>query len=281
MLINLLWFGSCFVFTQELISGKNMKNQLKVVCGVLAMALAGQVSAATTWTLGSSYGTISGGVTVSALSNTGGSDTVASSANNAATQTIQAANWVNTWGGIGNADACSSGSYCDTVEGTSPEHSIDNNQRYDMALLSFSSSVKLTQMKLGWSQTDSDVTVMAYTGTGAPTALVGQKYGDLLSAGWSLIGNYADIGTVTKTINAASVFSSYWLVGAYNPLAGGATSGLDVGNDYVKLASVTGCVSGSTGCNPPTTGKVPEPGSLALMGVGILGLIRMRKSRKS
>lgn len=261
--------------------GKKMKNQLKVLSGIVVLALAGQASAATDWILGSNYGAISGGVTVSALSNTGGTDTSSSSANNAATQTIQAATWTNTYGGIYNTDACSSGSYCDLNETISPEHSVDNNQRYDMALLSFSSVVKLTQLKLGWAQNDSDVTVMAYTGAGIPT-LIGKTYSDLASAlsGWTLIGNYSNVGTATAAnINAGGVYSSYWLVGAYNPLVGGSTTGsmLTDSYDYVKLQSVSGCIQGSTGCTPPS--KVPEPGSLALMGVGLLGLLRMRKAK--
>lgn len=253
-----------------------MNNQLKIVCSVLALVAAGQVSAATTWTLASNYGSISPGVTVSAVSNTGGTNNLTNAANNGALQTIQNATWTNTWGGIYNADACSSGSYCDLNESVSPEHSIDNNQRYDMALLTFSSVVKVTDLKLGWTSTDSDVTVMAYTGAGAPT-LIGNKYSDLVSLGWLSIGNYSDLGTTTKAINSGGVFSSYWLIGAYNPLAnpgGGSVTGNSY--DYVKLASVTGCISGTIGCSPPDN-DAPEPGSMALFGLGLLGLVFQRK----
>lgn len=258
-----------------------MKNQLKALTGIVALALAGQTYAATDWILASNYGSISGAVTVTALSNTGGTNNSANAANGGAAQTLQSATWNSQWGGIYNADACSSGSYCDLNESLSPEHAVDNNQRYDMALLSFSSVVKLTQMRLGWFSNDSDVTVMAYTGAGAPS-LIGKTYGQLAAAlsGWTVVGNYGNLGTTTSNINASGVFSSYWLVGAYNPLVNGSNTGsmLTDGFDYVKLASVSGCIQGSTGCNPP--GNVPEPGSLALMGIGLLGLLRMRKATK-
>lgn len=243
-----------------------MKNQIKILGALVALVVAGQASAATNWTL---TGTPSG-VTISALANTGGTNNSTNAANNGALQTIQNASWNTSYAGIANADSCSSGSYCDVNEGNSPEHAIDNNQRYDMALLSFASSVKLTDLKLGWMSGDSDVTVMAYTGVGAPT-LIGKTYNQLVGLGWASIGNYSDLGTATaKAINAGGVYSSYWLIGAYNPLAnpgGGAVTGSS--SDYVKLASVSG-----------VTQQVPEPASLALFGLALLGMLTVRKQQK-
>lgn len=253
-----------------------MKNQFKVLCGVVALVVAGQVSADTTWTLTSA----TPGLTVSAYANTGGIDNAANAANNGALQTIQSAT-VNVYsGGIGitNADA-GTGSYNDNGEGVDPEHAIDNDQRFDMALLSFTSSVKLTSVKLGWYSNDSDITVMAYTGIGDPTSngkLTGNTYDQLVGLGWKSIGNYSDVGTTSaKSINAGGEYSSYWLIGAYNPLAAGTNDGWSIGNDNIKLASVTGVVK------PPSDQKVPEPGSMALFGVALVGLFGLRRQQKS
>lgn len=142
--------------------------------------------------------------------------------------------------GITNNDAYSG----DTNEGKSPEHSIDNEQRYDMALLTFSEMVKLTDLKLGWTTNDSDVTVMAYKGSGKPT-LIGKTFSELVGLGWDSIGNYSDVGTTTKSINDKGVF--FFLLADWR-LQPSRQSGRWRGDqerrktyDYIKLASVSGC----------------------------------------
>jgi len=261
-----------------------MKNHLKVLSGVVALLVAGQVSAATTWTL--NVGSVAGDTSAVTSTSTAWADTGTAGA---LQSQPSGTNFVLYSGGLGinNLNGCASGTTCDVgdLQSVAPEHAIDNNQRYEMVLLTFNAAVKLAQMKMGWAGgADSDVTVMAYTGSGTPT-LSGKAWTLASLTGWSVIGNYADVSTNATNINAGGTYSSYWLIGAYNPLGGSVASGFTTQDDYVKLASVTGCVQGATGsaasgCTT-TTNKTPEPGSLALMGIGLLGLIRMRKARKS
>lgn len=189
--------------------------------------------------------------------------------------------------GVKNQDASGNTLYGDYNDGASPEHSMDNNQRYDSVLFNFSNAVDLNSVTIGWSQTDSDVSVLAYTGTGAcvgsgtcTSNASGIKYADLVNYGWSLIGQYANLAVNTaKSINAGNVASSFWLIGAANSLVGGTTDG---NTDYVKLLALAGdkytptCTPGTPGCGGGGNG-VPEPGTLLLLGAGLLGLSRVRR----
>lgn len=287
---------------QVVFLGMVMKYQCKFLVGALALAVSGEILAAQSWGLVSP--TLPGGVTnIQAYSNTGGTDNTANAAENAKLQTIQNATWYGQsdgWGGIRNADACTGTSTAcanyDWSEVDAPEHAIDNNQRYDMVLVSFDSKVNLQSLTMSYRNNDSDFTVMAYTGSAVDTAgvkasLVGSTYSAL--TGWTVVGNYngADLGSgVTNTTSTTysisstvKTLSSWWLIGAYNPLVGGPTqAGVDHGSaanyDHFKLASVYGCKSTETGCGGGGS-SVPEPGSMALLAVGLLGLVRVRKAR--
>jgi hypothetical protein len=198
--------------------------------------------------------------------------------------------------GYSNCTAGLSGSGLDGSEGVSPEHAMDNNDRVDSIMFTFSEKVNLSSFSAGWVQTDSDYSVLAYTGSGAPT-LAGLSYSQLLSNGWSLIGNYTtgtgngcaptascnnSIGTGAHDF-ANNTYSSYWLIGALNTFVGGDAA--KAGNDYFKLISLAGCTCdnappGTPGCGGGGGGGVPEPGTLLLMSAGFIGLARINRRRQ-
>lgn len=151
----------------------------------------------------------------------------------------------------------------DAGESSSPEHAIDNNGRYEMALFTFSQMVELNSLEIGWRGNDSDMSVLAWTGAGEPPSTAGMQWSDLVGAGWTLVGQYADVALNTwRSINEAGYASRYWLIGAHNPTFGG--SAFSTGNDAIKLSGLSGTV------------VVPAPATALLMLAGLL----MRRRRR-
>lgn len=159
-----------------------------------------------------------------------------------------------------------------------PNHAFDsslsNDGRnstidYDMALLQFDTAVKLEEVDVNWIGSDSDITVLSYTGQGEITGNPfgsATKWSDLLTNGWSHNGNYSDLTTSQNQIISNPVQSRYWLVGVYNPAFGNSWS---FGNDAIKLAGVVTSVT--TGGSTP---GIPEPATALLIALGIFGIRR-------
>jgi hypothetical protein len=126
----------------------------------------------------------------------------------------------------------------------------------------------------GWHSTDSDISQLRWTGAGGPT-ITGGTIATLLSAGWSLVNNYADMVDDTARLTNATVSSQYRIISAYNSAwgTGSNTANLSDGNDYVKMLAAI------INSRPPN--EVPEPGSMALLALGVAGLAIMRRRTKS
>ena len=142
-----------------------------------------------------------------------------------------------------------------------------------------------------------DVSVFRWTGGSAPS-LAGVSAATM--SGWELVGNYGDMGVDTSNpynvVNSANKTSSWWLVSAYNSgftqnitnsgssIATENRGLLDNGNDYFKLYAAAGtkCTStvGANGvCGGTTTVKVPEPATLALTSVALIGVAGLRRRK--
>lgn len=223
-----------------------------LTCLLASAALSGAGNAlASTWTFNHSGTHAQGGVTATATA------------------------WANTLGSanvqLASAYLSYTGSsrlgirHADSESSAAPHDAADNDARTESFLFSFAG--------------DPDFSVYAYTGAGAGS-IGGLTYSDLTRNGWTLVGHYNE---ASQSGNAGdskdfpnTLFSSYWLIGAYNG------SNADSTNDYFKLASVSGLACsanpGGQGCGGGSR-SVPEPGTLLLVVLGLLGLVGVVRRR--
>lgn len=151
-------------------------------------------------------------------------------------------------GGLGvEADAFRNSSGTWVYDTGTPQHSIDNSQSYDYVFLSFSSSIVLDKVNIGWVSGDSDFQLWIGTNILAPSG-----FGTF---------PFTESNTVTNgNIRNADV-NAGGFVGNSILIAASTISPYNTGKDYFKLKGLTFDV-------PPS---VPDSGStFMLLGAGLL-----------
>ncbi len=257
------------------------RHKLTTALGIAGVLACTNASAEVTWnfsaganglssgtSISDSYNFTYGGVTanVSGWANTG------SSGDGGYTRLAQEE--VKTWSGLG----------VDRPGEGSPEHAVDNSGPDEFILFSFSEAISLNKVSLGWANTDSDITVLAYTSAGTPD-LTGNTYEyqdvaggssvGLANDGWQFVGHYSNVYTnpgSEATVNGQGYSSAYWLVGALNTKVD--SINWSNHNDFVKITALSGDTA------PPPT-QVPEPLTLGLFGLGLLLLGRSPRQRRA
>jgi hypothetical protein len=256
---------------------------------VAAMGLSTGAAAQSTWNLSAAGCTVVGS----------GTSTSAGCAQGVTTATVTG--WANTGAGgmyaratVTDQGTSGIGMLSGAETGSVPDHAIDSNGNQELVLLNFGTDkVSLSQVRTGWSQNDTDIAVLRWTGATGPNLSTMTTSGGtdgLIAKGWQLVasGDLDGVAANTNTVYGqgtlnigAGTSSSWWIISSY--FSGNAA--LDAGNDYFKLLSFTGTCTGGAGaggaCGPAGPGgQTPEPASLALVGIALAGVFGVRRAKK-
>ncbi|MCF2949823.1 hypothetical protein L0668_17020 [Paraglaciecola aquimarina] len=149
---------------------------------------------------------------------------------------------------------------------------------YDMALISFDTSVALTEIDFGWTNGgNGDFTLLAYTGGSNSVNSPGTgTWSDVNSSSdWTTIGNYENAtnsGYYAVNQNAPIVESKFWLLGAYNSVFDkNGEASLSENNDAFKIRGLKALTQSN---------DVSSPSAFALLLMGLGGLY-IRRNKKA
>lgn len=176
----------------------------------------------------------------------------------------------------------------DTGEGSTPEHAVDNNQIQDILVIELpASGFDVENFMLGWAHEGSwsgtpngHADVRAYFGGNS----LGANY-DFTNAcftgctvGSNLTDGFLGFTEITSAMNTTNTATGNNIAvntttnfngvqsGKYLVLTGALGAGDGGGNDFFKVKSISG-----------SPGVLPAPGTLALLALGLFGLVTLRR----
>lgn len=148
----------------------------------------------------------------------------------------------------------------------SPQHAVDNSGKDELIVFESSDpSYLFTGFQIGWKQNDADIRAwIGGNALGAGYNFFGEKFSTLAGLGFTAF-DFLDV-----PVNTTQSFGTNGMAGRYLILAAAPynLSGYDKKLDYFKISQI----SGTDPRDPEPPVSVPEPGTLALLGIALAGL---------
>jgi PEP-CTERM motif len=141
-----------------------------------------------------------------------------------------------------------------------PAHQADNAGRNEFVLFQFSSAVDPLSVRIDpYGSYDRDVSYWTGNVTLPSDLLAGETYSSLTSSGVGFFSRIDNNGSISSSPRNVSITSPFVTTLLFGPRYNGG------GDDYFKITSLTG------------TASVPEPSSVLLLGLGLLGLVWLQR----
>lgn len=190
-------------------------------------------------------------------------------------------------GGLGIKNVVvGSGNTTDTGESSSPEHAVDNGQVVDVMVFELpTGDWKFNSVSVGYIGADSSNDVRVWVGSTAPANADFRNVcfqgascttaNDLDNSGG--VYKFTDLGS--QVVNAGQSFSaaSGGIDARYIVVIGSTRAEPSTTTKKYDAFKISGLAATFTAPPPPSSGQVPVPGTVALLGLGLAALAATRR----